>query len=155
MSLKCVKDCWKCELEGCPYSLWNGGKIEKEASEKPPQTSRQLTVKKYNNSYKAKLVKQRYNNSEKGKKTRKECYKRYKENNHERLKEIAREKYKLNPERQKASSIRWRQNNLYKSRKSSARYSWKKYFEKKNGRSPSDEEIKIWEAIYDLKKKTG
>ena len=41
MSLKCVKDCWKCELEGCPYTLDVSDKIDEIAWKTTPKQIKQ------------------------------------------------------------------------------------------------------------------
>lgn len=46
LSMKCEKDCWACELEGCPYTLDISDEVDELAKKKTPiEVKRKLWMK--------------------------------------------------------------------------------------------------------------
>ena len=98
MTEVCNKDCWNCELEGCPYTLRVSLEMDQEAKDNIPNSSRELSIKRYNTSRKRKETQKRYWQSEKGKEANNRNTKAYYHRHKEEILAKKREQYKLNPE---------------------------------------------------------
>lgn len=110
--MKCVKDCWQCELEGCPYTLVESYYLDLDASEKLIETPRQKAIKKYNKSQKHKEAVKRWKQSEKGKAYRIADKKKYYIRNREKLIEKNKLYY-----REHAEEIKQKRRERYKRKK--------------------------------------
>lgn len=105
--MECVKDCWKCELEGCPLTLVESQYLEMEASEKLAETPRQLAVRKYNRSQKGKENQRRWKKSEKGRAYIREDKKKFYQKNREKILEKKKIYYQQNAEKIKAKRMEY------------------------------------------------
>lgn len=88
--MKCEKDCWKCELEGCPYVLDDF--IDQELREEGlthSQLKRLRYQRAYNTTEKARASKRRYNKTERGKASQSKYIKNHPERRKESVNKYA------------------------------------------------------------------
>lgn len=112
LNMKCVKDCWQCELEGCPYTLVESYYLDLDASEKPIETPQQKATKKYNKSQKHKEALKRWKQSEKGREYIRQDKRKYYSRNREKVIEKSKLYYK-----EHAEEIKRKRRERYKRKK--------------------------------------